>query len=622
MGTNADLRYIKILGMEQPVDLFDLYSPAMISSAVSGRLYDQEWLDISNLGKKQITNKRRSRQTIHADIFVEKNNHVVVLGPAGSGKTTLLRHLALSYCNKKLFDGSNLVVQRFPFYVTLYTYCQKAESGISIKDYFASQLQQYTDQYASDFIDRVFKNGMAAVFLDSLDEVPLQYRAKTLLEIKEFTVGYPNNKVVVSSRTADYNPIHDCFVECELARLSDKAISKIINAWFSSDSEKAVKLQVHLANDDGVHSLCETPLLLSLLCIQFKHDLLLPKRKIQLYRRCVEAFLRDWDAGRGFRRDSAYSQLSDDRKERIFETIAGAFFKDGPRYVFPEEQLVTHIESCCDRYEIRTTEARNVLKEIEAHHGILERYSADSFMFSHLSFQEYFCARQIVSSRQEMAIVREYYKDERWSNVIEFSIGLHQDPKDILGRLKQFSTVDGIRNLPSLATRIKTLTLLYRSLVAGAAVTQEYRNELYDHIINSHLKMVETFELAGVLPMATLSAGTISHTFVYRHIRPTLPLAFQPLGVLANEILNTAPDDFTARVVERLNPIDLNGDEQDAFKKASISLCLAVPISFSRPQVMASLLEFVDGRKSDHVGRTLKRLIQVTHSELVKAGRL
>jgi energy-coupling factor transporter ATP-binding protein EcfA2 len=620
---NAELKYIKILGMEQPVELVNLYSPAMISSTVPGRLYEQDWLDISNPGKKQISNRRRSRQTIQADIFIEKHDHAVILGPAGSGKTTLLRYLALTYCNKELFHGSNLQVQRLPFYVTLYTYCQHAENGISIKEYFATRLQQYTDKYASDFVERAFRNGLAAIFLDSLDEVPLQQREKTLQEIRELAIGYPKNKIVVSSRTADYNPIHECFNECELSRLSDNAINKIINAWFSSEPEKAVKLQEHLRNDDGFHSLCETPLLLSLLCIQFKHDLLLPKRKIQLYRRCIEAFLRDWDASRGFRRDSAYSQLSDDRKERIFETVAGAFFKDGLRYVFPEEQLLSHIEACCDRYEISTSEAKNVLKEIEAHHGILERYSADSFMFSHLSFQEYFCARQILASREETLILKEHYKDERWASVIEFTVGLHPDPKDVLSRLMQFSDMEGIRNFPPLATRMKTLTLLYHSLIAGAAITQDFRNQLYDHIIDSHFHMAETFMMAGVLPMATLSAGTVRHTYVYNHKRPSLPQALQPLGVLANEIFNTAPDDYTSRVIERLNAIDLNGDDQEeAFKMASISLCLAVPIAYSRPQAVARLLNIAEQRKSDHMGRTLKRLLQVTHSELTKTGRL
>lgn len=426
---------------------------------------------------------------------------------------------------------------------------------------------------------------------------------------------------VVSSRTADYQQIHECFSECELARLSDKAINKIIHAWFSSEPDKADKLHEHLTNDDGVRSLCETPLLLSLLCIQFKHDLSLPKRKIQLYRRCIEAFLRDWDAGRGFRRDSAYSQLTDDRKERIFETVAGAFYKEGPRYVFPESQLVSQIEACCERYEISTSEARSVLQEIEAHHGILERYSADSFMFSHLSFQEYFCARQILAAREEAIVLKEKYKDERWASVIEFLVGMHPDPKDVLSKLMQYSAMEGIRNFPSLATRMKTLILLYRSLIAGAAVTQDFRNLLYDHIIDSHFHMAETFRLAGVFPIATLSAGAVSHTYVYYHRRLSLPQTLQPLGVLANEILLTAPEDYTNRVVKRLSLIDLDGDFEEAFQKASVSLCLAVPIAYARPQAVAQLLTMVESRKSDHIGRTLKRLLQATHSALNKAAR-
>ena len=64
----------------------------------------------------------------------------------------------------------------------------------------------------------------------------------------------------------------------------------IVTAWFREDRTKGKELLRHLKRDEGVRSLCETPLLLSLLCIQFRHDLALPKRKTELFKRCIEAF--------------------------------------------------------------------------------------------------------------------------------------------------------------------------------------------------------------------------------------------------------------------------------------------------------------------------------------------
>lgn len=619
---NTDLRSIKILGMSSPIDLVHLYSPAMISTTISGRLYEQDWLAAKDLASKASVRRKKDRQSLFADEYVEKNNHVVILGPAGSGKTTLLRYLALAYCDRRLFTQSNLKTSKVPFYASLLAYSQHASSGISLNDYFADELCRITNEYARDFVNRVFTHGDGAVFLDSLDEVPLAMREKTLSAIREFSLAYPKNKIVVSSRSADYHPVHDSFCECELTRLSAVAIDKIVSAWFSEDPEKAAELQHHLANDDGVYSLCETPLLLSLLCIQFRHDLMLPKRRIELYRRCIDAFLRDWDASRGFRRDTSYAQLSDDRKEMIFETVAGGFFKNGQQYVFPQERLVSYIQECCDLFDIPENCAKDVLVEIEAHHGILERFSADSFMFSHLSFQEYFAARHILTQREELSIVRAYYKDEKWSSVIEFLVALHPAPAAIYDILMRYSDISGIRNFPALALRMKTLRLLYRSLLTGSPIPRQLRGRLYDHLIEAHFHMSATFGAAGVYPLAILGPNGVKHTYVYYKKRPSLPQALQPLEVLANDILRSAPDEYCDRVMERLASLDFSVKGREGLEIISSGLCLVAPILFARPHAIDIVLTMAEGRTADYNIRTLKRYATDSQKQLKALGRL
>ena len=619
---NAELRLIKILGMSTPIDLTQLYSPAMITTSISGRLYEQDWLSAKDLAGKASVKRKRDRQSISADEFIEKSNHIVVLGPAGSGKTTLLRYMAMAYCDKQLFKQTNLKSSKIPFYASLLAYSQHALSGVSINDFFASELSRITNGYAKDFVHRVFSQGDGAVFLDSLDEVPLAMREKTISAIKDFSVSFPKNKIVVSSRSADYHPVHDSFCECELTRLSADAINKIVSAWFAEDPAKAAELQHHLANDEGVYSLCETPLLLSLLCIQFRHDLMLPKRRIELYRRCIDAFLRDWDASRGFRRDTAYAQLSDDRKEMIFETVAGGFFKDGQQYVFPQQKLLSVIQACCELFDIPEHCAKDVLNEIEAHHGILERSSADSYMFSHLSFQEYFAARHILAQRQELSIVRSYYKDETWSSVIEFMVALHPDPSSVYEVLMRYSDMSDIRNFPALALRMKTLRLLYRSVLSGSPITRQLRAKLYDHLIEAHFHISATFGNAGVYPLAILGSSGVKHTYVYYKKRPSLPQALQPLGVLANDILRSAPDEYCERVVERLATLDFTAKGRTGLEVVSSGLCLVVPILFARPNAIQTVLEMADNVDIDYNIRTLKRYATDSQKHLKDIGKI
>ena len=500
----ASVKHIKILGMNQPVLLTDIYSPAMVSTTIFGRLYEQNWLSVSSPQPLNPVRRRPVGRLTRADEFIENQARVAVLGPAGSGKTTLLRYLALSMCDKKVFANTKLRTSRFPFFVALPKYAKETAGQRPLIDYLADELQEYTDDYAPEFVKRLLNKGLCILILDSLDEVQPSLRKAVIDRVREISAGFPKCRIVVSCRTADYEPISESFYEVELARLTDTAVRTIVDAWFRQDPKKSKELLRHLKRDDSVRSLCETPLLLSLLCIQFRHDLALPKRKTELFRRCIDAFLRDWDVGRGFRRDSAYSSLSDDRKERIFEGVAAAFVTHDVRYTFPVEDVTHCIEQCCDLFGMDLANAAGILREIEAHHGILERFSADSYMFSHPSFQEYFAARSLLSQRQELEAVRKNVANERWAGVIEFAAALHGNPVALLNILLEKSQMESVKNFPTMARRTSTLSLLYRCLSSGVNVPNRRREMLYEHIVTAHRHMSTIFGQGGVFPLAVL----------------------------------------------------------------------------------------------------------------------
>ena len=103
---SVSVRHIKILGMTQPIPLTEIYSPAIVSTTIFGRIYDQDWLSASVSGATTPPQRRRVGRLSRADEFMETHTCVVVLGSAGSGKTTLLRHLALSMCDKNVFEDT------------------------------------------------------------------------------------------------------------------------------------------------------------------------------------------------------------------------------------------------------------------------------------------------------------------------------------------------------------------------------------------------------------------------------------------------------------------------------------------------------------------------------------
>ena len=274
------LGYIKILGMSQPIPLANIYSPTFVSTTIHSRLYERDWHSAKSVVAPLSPFKpKRKSDVVRADEYIESKERVVILGGAGSGKTTFLRHIALAYSDKDVFQHTHLKTSKFPIFVSMLAYGRGKDPNMSLLDYIIQELKDKTDENAEYFIKRVIEKGLAIVLLDALDEIPVDERGEVIRQIRSLCNIYPKCKIVISCRTADYAGVFENFYEVELVRLSRTAVNKIIRAWFLQDPEKAGQLVRHLNRDKDVQSLTETPLLLSLLCIQFRHDLALPETK-------------------------------------------------------------------------------------------------------------------------------------------------------------------------------------------------------------------------------------------------------------------------------------------------------------------------------------------------------
>lgn len=584
---------VQVLGMSEPTPLMQIYSPHYLSTTIHRRLYEQE---IHKPNEKPATSIRKGNR-VCADVFMEKHNRVALLGAAGSGKTTLLRYLALAYSNKTIFDSSKLETPKIPFYISLLEYSRQNKFE-SIFDYIFNELEKDTNKYAFNYLKRLFEKGMAVVLLDSIDEVSISKRNNLFIQIKEFCRSFSDCKIILSCRTADYTHTFENFYEAEIAKLTQSAVEKVINGWFKNDKQKAILLLKHIQQDVGIKSLTETPLLLSLVCIQFRHDLTLPKRKVELYQRCTEALLREWDTTRDFRRDTAYSSLSDDRKERIFEYVAGANFLNGIKYTFPENQVHKQIAECCEWFGIEKQECKGVLKEIEQHHGIIERFSMDSYTFSHQSFQEYFAARYFLAKRIDFEIVKKHIDHKQWFAVIEFLVSIHPNPEDILKFIATQSDMKGIKNqYPAMELRTRRLWLLFRCLSVVPMLPLKSRIELYEYILNSQIDIASIYGKGGVFPVAILMKDGVRHAYFYtKKERSTLQSALQPLRWLANEMLSSPSAIYSEIAMKGICKLELL--KQPSNSKTALLMCLILPLASQIPgEALCTLDDILDIEK-------------------------
>ncbi|MCD0416773.1 NACHT domain-containing protein [Rubrivivax sp. JA1024] len=570
---------IKILGMQHPIELHRVYHPTVVSTDIRRRVYKPEWGKIEGSAAKAA--KTESRNSEYGDRFIEKNQRTVVLGGPGAGKTTFLRFLALAYLDKEIFARSQLKRSLLPVYLHLPTFARDKQY---LLDAISTPLVTRTEESGRTFYRRLLETGNCILLLDSLDEVSVEQKSAVLQQINDLCSQFPRAKVVVSCRTADYHQVLQGFSEVEISRLTREAVHAIVEAWFSSEPEKGARLLSLLDADKSMSAITETPLLLGLLCIQYRNDLALPKRKTELYRRCVDALLRDWDTTRGFRRDSQYSSLSDDRKEAVFESVAAAGFAHEIEYEYPEPSLLSAIADTIERFGISGNDARGILLEMESHHGIIEKCSAETYQFSHATMHEYFAARFYVASRQELSIVKEHYDDEKWHTVISFMCAILHDPAPVLEFLISKSSTENFQYYPTLGKRLTHLLLLYRCMSMGPSISIPLRQRICQHLVRSQINMLTRLSADGVLPYAARRQHGVRQTlFYYAKPRPSIEKLLQPYRSLMNEAFLSPVQDYVEQALIGARRLAIGAPDTVYPRLAAIS-CLLAPMADARPQ--------------------------------------
>ena len=599
----ADVQHIKLLGMPSPAQLVDIYNPARVSTTIRRRLFTDEWIT-AGLSANASSN---GTKLISGDSYVEDKSKIAILGGPGAGKTTFLRFLALAYADKDIFAKAQLKTPLVPFFIPLPLF---SKSTKNLFEYLSDPIEAKTNKYAKAFLTRVLTKGLAVVLLDSLDEVPIADRVALLQKIKDFCSKYPETKVVISCRTADYQAdMLDAFHEIEIAKLDKASVQKIVKAWFASETDKAKNLLSIIENDPGISALTETPLLLSLLCIQFRHDLALPKRKVELFNRCSQTLLREWDTTRNFRRDSSYQSLTDQAKERLFEEIAYHFSVDALTFIFPKAKTVELVSDFCVRLTLPPDDAVGMLSEIDSHHGILEQFSQDHYGFSHTSFQEFFAARAIVNRGCGLKVIQKNLDNPDWNSIVEFIVAQQHDADEIIDFLITKSSLKGLTNYPPMAKRTDWLRLLYRCLATGPYISFQTRQAAINHLVQSQFEIARIYGQGGVFPMSQLLADGIRHPYYYQTKRPSLSTALLPFKKLSNEILRTPIPGYPEAAIKSIETIESQPWATESLLRDALFLNLLTPLASTKSTELTALIK----KKIENVPNTpIHRVASVT----------
>lgn len=441
---------MRILDMSYPIGLDDIYTDVNILEQIAGRRHKrlEELLqelkpdDFDRFGLNRIAEER-----VPGLEAVKKYKKLILLGKPGAGKTTFLKYLAIR-CNRGQFEA-----ERLPVFVTLKDFAE-ASDRVNLIEYISSRnFNCYMPQPPADEEEninafyQVLSAGRALVLLDGLDEVRLEDCDRVLKEIRNFSEQFRANHFVITCRIAAWEYTFEKFTEVEIADFDGQQIATFAANWFKHKPIEPKTFIKSLSGNSRIRQLAVSPLLLMLLCLAFEESGDCPQNRSELYKEGIDALLKKWDASRGIRRDRVYKNLSHQRKEDLLSYIALNTFTQGD-YFFKQQRVEQYITDYIRQLpnaspdpETLQLDSEAILDAIEAQHGLLIERAKSIYSFSHLTFQEYFVARELVfrnpqldSTLQELV---SHTTDKRWREVFLLTTEMLKDASLLLLPMKR-----------------------------------------------------------------------------------------------------------------------------------------------------------------------------------------
>ncbi|MEV6300036.1 NACHT domain-containing protein [Actinoplanes sp. NPDC051861] len=433
-----ELKALRVLDMAKSLDLNALYVQVRIREGDSRRYLPDEEIERLAVGHPAALLAATAERTIakHSDAVrpedaLAQHQHIVVLGDPGAGKTTMLKHLAFRMCREE-----NSGLPALPVFVELRRFI---DSGLS--DILEFAVQECERRYgffgAKAYLEERLEAGDAALLFDGLDEVlggsdaeqaGDAYR-KAAAEIERVCARYSKAAIAVTCRRAGFSGGLDRFVILEVLDFTWDQSRRFLQNWFAGREKAFRDLVNSLHRNVRMKTLAANPLILSLIAIVYERDLELPERRAELYKRCVEVLLMEWDSRRGIRR---FARFTTDRKRDLLEELAWHFHVKGQRY-FAEREVLDMIRDFLPTISLEHADPADILREIAANYGLLKEQANGWYGFWHLTIQEYFAAVWAAKQFPECRdLLLRHRHDPWWEEVILLLADRMSDATDLL----------------------------------------------------------------------------------------------------------------------------------------------------------------------------------------------
>ncbi|BAY67170.1 NACHT domain family protein (plasmid) [Calothrix brevissima NIES-22] len=563
---------MRVLDMTQPIDLEDIYINVNVLEKITRRrrLKRDELLESTSFENfERFTLGKVSKEQVPGMEAVEKYSKLMILGKPGAGKTTFLKFLALQ-CIEGRFRA-----QHIPLFITLKDFAELPNQP-SLLDYL-NQLINYPNK--AD-VEQLLNEGRLLILLDGLDEVKKEDSNLILNIIKEFTIQYHKNYYVITCRIAAQEYTFENFTEAEIADFNWEQITNFINKWFGIKNNliKSQEIIRELQKNKPIQDIATNPLFLTLLCLVFEEFGKFPSNRSKLYEEGLDILFKKWDIKRNIKRSQVYKDLSLRRQKDLLSQFALETFERGD-YFFKQEYIETYIIQYMSNLMAHSNlqeeldlDSEGIIKLIESQHGLLIERAKGIYSFSHLTFHEYFAAKEISNPSKpdrKQAEMLQYLvtkiNEKRWREIFLLTVGMLESADYFLQLMK--SQIDMLfasdEALQQFRSWVRKKSNSVKASYKPAAIRAFYLD------LARALDLARTFDLAEVINRVNVSALHLQRTLELVH-RTHTP-SFDPMfsfdlalhGSLARSIdKNTAidPDDDNIRILDLALDSNISSD--------------------------------------------------------------
>lgn len=343
------------------------------------------------------------------------NKHCLISGIGGSGKSIMLKHL---------FVDSLKLKDQIPIFIELR---DLNDLNLSLFELIVTTTGNFGLTIEEKFFIKALNKGHFILFLDGLDEVNKTRKLPLLKEIKELTINFPLESIIITTRPDILLSELDTFSTFIINSLSLEQSLSLIDK-LPADEELKIKFSKDLKENlyNKHTSFLSNPLLLSIMMLTYGYSADIPSKSSVFYNQAFEALFQRHDSFKGAYKRNRETNLDIQEFSRVFSTFCILTYDDR-KFKFTKNEVYDYLSKAQKITSIKFDIENYYTDLLQAVSLLIE--DGLSIYFTHRSFQEYFASRFIIEASKEVKIqlFKKYSKYAFVDDVFELSREMNKD---------------------------------------------------------------------------------------------------------------------------------------------------------------------------------------------------